>query len=173
MWIGDAKEVKGRQEMPHVNQRQLFSEEKDYVKKQPEQSQDDSAVAGVTLDISKMAQDMYRQQVESSEGLAEAAEEMSKILIIARRIAHGDIVPATDEKKLMEYSYELYLSSKMAALLHADEKHKKYKSLFDEDEEDMQEKIRELERESVSGENGTATISETEVTVEGVTAMDE
>lgn len=68
-------------------------------------------------------------------------DDVSKVLKIARRIARGDKVPAYDEKKLMEYSKELYQMSKASAMLNRTRKPKKYKSLYDE-----KNKQNELER---------------------------
>lgn len=74
-----------------------------------------------------------RQQADAG---ADYAVEMSKIMEVARRISNGDIVPWTDEKKLMDYSDELYQAAKAAAILHEmDEKRKKHKSLWEEEEE--------------------------------------
>lgn len=64
------------------------------------------------------------------------AEDMAKALETARRIADGHIVPAVDEKKLMEYDFELYQVAKSAAMLHdMEEKRKKDKTLYGEEEE--------------------------------------
>ena len=40
---------------------------------------------------------------QQSDAMADQAKEMNKIMLVARRIMHGDKVPAKDEKKLMEY----------------------------------------------------------------------
>ena len=73
-------------------------------------------------------------------------DDYSKVLKIARRIARGDKVPAYDEKKLMEYSMDLYQMAKSSAMLHANKKHKKYKSLYkDEDKKhDIEKMIRAI-----------------------------
>lgn len=73
-----------------------------------------------------------KQQGEVYEDMA---EDMAKALTTARRIARGDIVPATDEQKLMEYSDELYQMAKSAAMMHKMEKHRKDKSLYSDEEE--------------------------------------
>ena len=49
---------------------------------------------------------------QQGDAVAEAYEDIGKIMEVARRIMHGDIVPATDEKKLMEYSMEMYQAAK-------------------------------------------------------------
>jgi len=77
-----------------------------------------------------------RQQRDAA---IEQAQEMLKCLETARRISAGDKVPAKDEKKLMEFSHELYMSAKNMAFLRAQQeeqaKRKKHDSLWaDEDE---------------------------------------
>jgi len=72
-----------------------------------------------------------KQQGEVCEDIA---EDMAKALTTARRIARGDIVPATDEQKLMEYSDELYQMAKSAAMMHEMEEHQKDKSLYSDEE---------------------------------------
>ena len=51
---------------------------------------------------------------QQGEAMEEYSEDMIKIMEVARRIMKGAKVPASDEKKLMEYSMELY----MACLLY-------------------------------------------------------
>ena len=67
----------------------------------------------------------------------EYGAELGKIMEVARRIIHGDTVPASDEKKLMEFDSDLYQMAKSAGEMakRLNEKRKKYKSLW-EDEED-------------------------------------
>ena len=74
---------------------------------------------------------------QQSEAGQDMAEDMAKALTTARRIANGDIVPLTDERKLLEYDEELYRMAKMSAMLHQMEEHRKHKSLY-EDEEDRE-----------------------------------
>lgn len=90
-----------------------------------------------------------KEQAENSDKAAEAFKDMAKIMEIARRISNGDIVPALDEKKLMEFDADLYQMAKAAALINADKEHKKYDSLYEEKKDsDDREKLRGLERES-------------------------
>ena len=67
----------------------------------------------------------------------EYGAELGKIMEVARRIIHGDTVPASDEKKLMEFDSDLYQMAKSAGEMakRLNDKRKKYKSLW-EDEED-------------------------------------
>lgn len=79
-----------------------------------------------------------RQQADVME---DYAIEMGKIMEVAHRIARGAIVPATDEKKLLDYSFELYQAAKsMGAMAQMQKKREKYDSMWnDEDEEEQQE----------------------------------
>lgn len=103
------------------------------------------------LELSEAVQEMLQKQAEESREAAEKSDDaladLGKIMEIARRIARGDSVPPRDEKKLMEYSAELYQMAKSAAMLSRLKKHKKHKSLFEEEKGGtMEEKMRELLR---------------------------
>lgn len=74
---------------------------------------------------------------QQKEAMEDSALEMSKILEVARRIGKGAKVPATDEKKVMDYSMDLYLAAKNLAMLNKMNKKKKeeYDSLWGDEEE--------------------------------------
>jgi len=77
---------------------------------------------------------------QQGEAMAEYSEDLAKIMEVARRIANGDRVPAYDEQKLMEYSMELYMSSKNIAIMNENKDKEEYDSLWaDEDEEGKKE----------------------------------
>ncbi|MDE7477128.1 MAG: hypothetical protein K2M91_04115 [Lachnospiraceae bacterium] len=81
--------------------------------------------------------EVARQQ---GDAMQEYGEDMAKLLEVARRIGKGAKVPASDEKKLMDYSMEVYLAAKNLAMLNEQKKKEKYKSLWeDEDDKDKQE----------------------------------
>ena len=65
------------------------------------------------------------------------ASDLGKVMEVARRIMKGAIVPASDEKKLMEFSFEMYQTAKNIGSMVQREKREKYKSLW-KDEEDKQ-----------------------------------
>ncbi len=114
--------------------------------------------SGVSLSISEQGlKQMYQKQAEAAKESGDGMEDLAKIMEIARRIARGDKVPASDEKKLMEFDGELYQLAKAAALVNADKDSKKHKSLFEEEEEGVsREKLRALDGEGeASGGNGT------------------
>ena len=61
-------------------------------------------------------------------------KEMGKILAVAMRMFHGDIVPGSDEKKLMEFDSDLYQMAKNAQMMAKLKERKKYDSLWDDEE---------------------------------------
>ena len=72
---------------------------------------------------------------QQSDAMEEYVENMGKIMEVARRLMKGAIVPATDERKLMEYSMELYQAAKnMGAMAKLKEKEEN-ESLRGEEEE--------------------------------------
>lgn len=80
--------------------------------------------------------EVARQQADAG---AEMGEEIAKIMTVARRISNGDIVPYSDEKKLMEYNPELYQAAKSAQMLHEMEEHEEYDSLWDDKEDKVEQ----------------------------------
>lgn len=72
---------------------------------------------------------------QQGDAMAEAVKDQGKIMEVARRIMHGDRVPAKDEKKLMEFDWKLYSMAKnAAAMLELQKKKKEHKSLWDDEE---------------------------------------
>ena len=70
---------------------------------------------------------------QQGEAMEEYVEDMGKIFEVARRLMKGGIVPASDEKKLMEFSMELYQSAKnIGAMAKTRED---YDSLWEDKEE--------------------------------------
>lgn len=110
----------------------------------------------------EMFRQMIQKQREAAKNGEERADDMAKIMEIARRIADGDIVPQSDEKKLMEYSADLYQVAKASAMANRDKEHNEYDALFD-DEEDTTQKIQdESNRETLFGkmtEQGETAVS--------------
>lgn len=153
MRVLNAAEINTAQETSAIFTKTAKQEHVDNNKKKtesPANSEDEKR--GVTLEISDNLKEMYQRQLEAAKESAKAAgegmNELAKIIEISRRISNGDKVPASDEKKLMEYDSGLYQAAKAAAMLHADEKHKEYSSLFEEEEDDKGQMLRDLHRES-------------------------
>ena len=72
---------------------------------------------------------------QQGEAMEEIAVDMGKIMEVARRIMNGGIVPPTDEKKLMEYSMELYQAAKNIGAMMQQRKREEYDSLWEDEEE--------------------------------------
>ena len=72
---------------------------------------------------------------QQGEAMKEYAEDLGKIMEVARRLMKGGIVPPTDEKKLMEYSMEMYQAAKNLGAMVRQKEKDKYDSLWDEEEE--------------------------------------
>lgn len=70
---------------------------------------------------------------QQGDAMKEYTEDMAKILEVARRIMKGGIVPAEDEKKLMEFSMEMYQAAKNIGAMA--KKREEYDSLWEEEEE--------------------------------------
>ncbi len=88
------------------------------------------------------AQRTFLQNAESAErqgkNAAKHADDYSKCLEVARRIARGDKVPPKDEQKLLEFSSEMYQMAKIMAAAAHNEKAKNHKSLWKDDDENQQ-----------------------------------
>lgn len=72
---------------------------------------------------------------QQGDAMAEYAKDVSKIMIVARRLMKGEKVPSKDEQKLMEYDPKLYTMAKNAGALAKVRKRKEHKSLWEEEEE--------------------------------------
>jgi len=73
----------------------------------------------------------------------------AKIMAVVRAMTKGDIVPPSDEKKVMEYDGELYQAAKMAQTIAIQAERHKRKSLWDEEEEaEFRKKMDQLNDEA-------------------------
>ncbi|MBO5030520.1 MAG: hypothetical protein J6D08_01335 [Lachnospiraceae bacterium] len=110
--------------------------------------------------------EVTRQQ---GDAMQEYGMDMAKLMEVARRIAKGAKVPATDEKKLMEYSMEVYLCAKNMAMLNKHKKKEEYDSLW-EDEEDKKEYDPQGKAENAEANIGMPDMTGT-ASVDGVSDM--
>ena len=105
---------------------------------------------------------------QQGDAMADAAEEQGKILEVARRIMHGDKVPAYDEHKLMEYDWKLYSMAKnAAAMLEMREKQKEHKSLWEDEEEKTYEDPMEVADNTEAFAEGPEVV-DVETTIESI-----
>ena len=89
-----------------------------------------------------------KQQADAAK---EYGEEMGKLITVARRIMHGDIVPQSDEKKLMEFDRDLYQMAKNIGALAKMKDKKEYDSLADEEKKEYEDPM-----EAANGEEAFA-----------------
>lgn len=86
----------------------------------------------------KNLQEMYQENLEAAKEAAEAAgegfEDLGRALEIARRMIHGDIVPASDEKFLMDFNRDIYMGAKNMQALAKNDDPEKYDSLLEDEE---------------------------------------
>lgn len=95
---------------------------------------------------------------QQGEAMEEYAVDMGKIMEVARRIMQGGIVPPTDEKKLMEYSMELYQAAKNIGALMQKKKREEYDSLWEDKEEKAAEDPTEIADEAEAFSLGPAIV---------------
>lgn len=79
---------------------------------------------------------------KAKEGAEKMFAEEAKIMTVFRNMCKGDIVPASDEKKLMEYDAKIYTMAKQAqmmAQMQAKNELKKHKSMWEEEEKPEEE----------------------------------
>ena len=72
-----------------------------------------------------------KQQASASE---DYVEDIGKIMEVARRLMKGAIVPAADERKLMDFSMDMYQMAKNVGSMIRRQKREKYDSLWEEEE---------------------------------------
>ena len=167
MKIGEARQL-------YVQQQNTLSEQKKVLDKKlkEEGNKMSEEEKGVILELSEQISDayekthkfledlslqstfMYNAEVSKQQGEAckKATDDTVKCMEIARRIAKGDKVPAYDEKKLLEYNFELYMSAKNAAMLHTEKSKKSHKSLWEEEEEKPQNGTEKIEEKIADSE---------------------
>ena len=71
---------------------------------------------------------------QQGDAMEEYAEDLGKIMEVARRIMKGDIVPDSDEKKLMEHSMELYQAAKNIGAMVKQKEREEHDSLWKDEE---------------------------------------
>ena len=96
---------------------------------------------------------------QQGEAAKEYGVEMGKLMTVARRIIHGDQVPAQDEKKLMEFDKDLYMMAKNAGMMARLKERKKYDSLWEEEEKKEHEDPVEAADSEEAFANGPEVVS--------------
>lgn len=158
MKIGEARGIYSTQLKSYNEQKFLLAQQKKELEEKIKKTEngaelyaDEAATLELKYNAVSEKQDEYQKYMDglmerwsaefdkvAAEQQADAAEEyakdLGKIMMIARRIMHGDIVPSQDEKKLMEFDDKLYQVAKNIGMMARQNEKKKYESLWDEEE---------------------------------------
>ena len=159
MKIEEARQLYNAQIRSYREQQVVLSKQKQELERKINTTPDgktvyanEAAVLELTMKAVDEKQDEYKDYMEklmeqwsatanmvSSQQQGEAMEEyvddLGKIMEVARRIMKGDIVPASDEKKLMEHSMELYQAAKNIGAMERNKEREEHDSLWDDKEE--------------------------------------
>lgn len=159
MKIGDAQQIYREQLQTYRAQKAALSKQLQDVQSKIKSSPDGEETYGseaATLELTLEALDEKQQEYQDylnklseqycaywnaavaeqqADATAEYAADMAKIMEVARRIMKGAIVPAADEKKLMEFSNEMYQTAKSIGAMVQRQKKEKYDSLWEDEEE--------------------------------------
>ncbi len=159
MKIGEAQEIYREQVRAYQKEKNSISKQLQNLRKRmeirpedKERFQAEAATLELTLETLDEKQEEYQDYLsrlsetycaywnaavadQQADASAEYAADMAKIMEVARRIMRGDIVPASDEKKLMEYSQEMYQTAKNVGAMMRRQKREKYDSLWGDEEE--------------------------------------
>ena len=159
MKIGEAKVVYRNQISAYQEQKNILAKQKqaldEKMKYDPEAKKlfaEEAATLELTIDALDKKQSEYQDYMsklnaqwtgqvnvlvakQQSEAMEEYNQDLMKVMEVARRLMKGAIVPPTDEKKLMEYSMELYQAAKNIGSMVKQREKEEYDSLW-KDEED-------------------------------------
>lgn len=158
MKIGEAQQLYREQVQAYQAQKAALSKQLQKIRSkmelsdsEQEQYGSEAAVLELSIDALNEKQTQYQEYLselteqycaywnaavaeQQSDATEEYAAEMGKLLEVARRIMKGAIVPASDEKKLMEFDYELYIAAKNIGAMARREKKEEYDSLWKDEE---------------------------------------
>lgn len=158
MKIGEAQKIYREQVKTYQTQKAALSKQLQEVRSRidsshsnQEQDESESVILELTLDALDEKQTEYQDYLsqltdqycaywnatvaeQQTDAMKEYAADMGKILEVARRIMKGGVVPAKDEKKLMEYSSDLYQTAKSIGAMVQRQKREKYDTLWEDEE---------------------------------------
>lgn len=112
---------------------------------------------------------------QNAEAEEEGFRELAKVMEVARRLSHGDIVPQSDEKKLMEFDKDLYQMAKNAQMMAQirEKDRKRYESLWEDEEEREQQDAREEADGQEAFANGPEIVAVEETIASAVAGVEE
>ena len=199
MKIGEAKPIYYANRKELVDQMRSLSKQKEEADKKYKLTgesafSEQAATLEISLDATKQAFEENQKVIDSlmeqwanisnmesskqqGEAMKEIAADMGKIMTVFRRLAHGDTVPQTDEKKLMEYDDKMYQMAKNMQMLaqQMEKERKKHKSLWEDEEKEVPDdpteiadnteyagELPDIEVPDVSSDTGEAAVEVTE-----------
>lgn len=192
MKIGEAQQIYREQIKAYNTQKAVLSKQLQDVRSRMEASPDDKEIFGseaavleLSIEALNKQQDEYQDYMDElsdqycaywnatvAEQQADAAQEygaeMGKLMEVARRLMKGAIVPAYDEKKLMEFDKELYQMAKSIGMLVRQQKKEKYDSLWEEEEEKEYDDPREVAENAEAASDGPEVVDAETVVAEAV-----
>ena len=136
MKIGEARTIYREQITAYRDQQQALQKQRQELQKKIDSTPDgktiyakEAATLELTYDAVSQKQQEYQDYMaklleqksgymdmmaakNEGEAMKEYAEDMAKIMQVARRIMKGGIVPLSDERKLMEFDNDLYQMAK-------------------------------------------------------------
>lgn len=192
MKIGDAKPIYYANRKELVDQMRSLSKHKEEAEKKYKLTgesafSEQAATLELSLDATKQAFEENQKVIDSlmeqwtnvsnmesskqqGEAMKEIAADLGKIMTVFRRLAHGDTVPQTDEKKLMEYDDKMYQMAKNMQILaqQMEKERKKHKSLWeDEDKEAPEDPMEIADNTEYAGELPDIEIPDVSTDVDG------
>ena len=159
MKIGEAKvvyrnQISAYQEQKNIlaKQKQALEEKMKYSPEAKELFAEEAATLELTMNALDEKQSEYQDYLsklnqqwmgqvnaltakQQGEAMEEYNQDLMKVMEVARRLMKGAVVPPMDEKKLMEYSMELYQAAKNIGALAKQKEKEEYDSLWDEEED--------------------------------------
>lgn len=195
MKIGEAQQIYREQIKAYNTQKAALSKQLQDVRSRMEASPDDQEIFGseaavleLSIEALNKQQDEYQDYMDElsdqycaywnatvAEQQADAAKEygaeMGKLMEVARRLMKGAIVPAYDEKKLMEFDKDLYQMAKSIGMLVRQQKKKKYDSLWEEEEEKEYDDLMEVAENAEAASDGPEVVDAETVIAEAVSEV--
>lgn len=190
MKIEEARQLYGMQIKSYHEQQILLQQQKKELEQKINTTPDgktvyanEAATLELTIEAVNEKQDEYKDYMnklleqwaatanmvsaeQQGDAMKEYAEDMGKIMEVARRIMKGGIVPASDEKKLMEFSMEMYQAAKNIGAM-AKEK-EEYDTLWEEEEAKEYEDPMEVADQTEAFAEGPEIVDVAEITFQSI-----
>lgn len=175
MKIGEAQQIYREQVRAYREQKVSLSKQLQNVRTRMEHSPNrgeqfaqEAATLELTINALNEKEDEYQEYLDQladqycaywnatvaeqqADAMEDYAVDMGKILEVARRIMKGAIVPAADEKKLMEFSFDLYQTAKNIGALAKKEEKEEYDSLWGDEEKKEYDDPQEVAENAEAG----------------------